>query len=140
MEESLNLFVQTNGLLILKTLCLLVLAILFLQSGLDKLTDYRGNLEWLKGHFSKSILRNIVPFMVMSITILELVSGILALIGIPHLIITGELYLAKLSILTSLFSLTCLFFGQRIAKDYPGAASLVSYIVFTVVAFLIIMQ
>lgn len=140
MEESLNLFVQTNGLLILKTVCLLILAILFLQSGIDKLTDYKGNLEWLKGHFSKSFLRNMVPFMVMSITILELASGILALIGIPHLIITGELYLAKMAVLISLFSLTCLFFGQRIAKDYPGAASLIGYIAFTVISFFIIMQ
>jgi hypothetical protein len=29
------------------------LAILFLQSRIDKVVDRRGNLEWLKGHFAK---------------------------------------------------------------------------------------
>jgi hypothetical protein len=32
------------------------LAILFLQSGIDKVVDRRGNLEWLNGHFAKSPL------------------------------------------------------------------------------------
>jgi hypothetical protein len=32
------------------------LAILFLQSGIDKIVDRRGNFEWLKGHFAKSPL------------------------------------------------------------------------------------
>ncbi len=30
------------------------LGILFLQSGIDKVVDRRGNLDWLKGHFVKS--------------------------------------------------------------------------------------
>jgi len=46
------------------------LAILFLQSGIDKVVDRRGNLEWLKGHFAKSPLAGIVPAMVTAITIL----------------------------------------------------------------------
>ena len=29
------------------------LAILFLQSGIDKIVDRRGNFEWLKGHFAQ---------------------------------------------------------------------------------------
>jgi len=37
------------------------LAILFLQSGIDKIVDRRGNLEWLKGHFAKSALAGVVP-------------------------------------------------------------------------------
>jgi hypothetical protein len=36
------------------------LAILFLQSGIDKVIDHRSNLEWLKGHFAKSPLAAIV--------------------------------------------------------------------------------
>ena len=37
------------------------LAILFLQSGIDKIVDRRGNLEWLRGHFAKSPLAGTVP-------------------------------------------------------------------------------
>src|SRR2546430_6938180 len=51
------------------------LAILFLQSGIDKVVDRRGNLEWLKGHFAKSPLTGFVPAMVTIITLLELVAG-----------------------------------------------------------------
>jgi len=37
------------------------LAILFLQSGIDKIVDRRGNFEWLKGHFAKSPLVELFP-------------------------------------------------------------------------------
>src|SRR5689334_15903886 len=57
------------------------LAILFLQSGIDKVVDRRGNLEWLKGHFAKSPLGGMVPMMVFVITLLELAAGTLSAIG-----------------------------------------------------------
>ena len=37
-------------------LALVFLAILFLQSGIDKIIDFKGNLGWLQGHFAKSPL------------------------------------------------------------------------------------
>jgi len=36
--------------------------------------------------------------------------------------------------LLGFFVLICLFLGQRIAKDYAGAASLVSYMVFLIIS------
>ena len=57
------------------------LAILFLQSGIDKVVDRRGNLEWLKEHFAKSPLAGAVPAMVIAITILEIAAGALSAIG-----------------------------------------------------------
>src|SRR4051812_2795218 len=57
------------------------LAILFLQSGIDKIVDRRGNLEWLKGHFAKSPLAGMVPVMVTIITILEMAAGALSAVG-----------------------------------------------------------
>ena len=38
-------------------LTLLFLIITFLQSGIDKLTDWKGNLSFIKGHFKNSILK-----------------------------------------------------------------------------------
>ncbi len=38
----------------------LLVSILFIQSGLDKVFDWKGNLEWLTGHFSKTFLRGMV--------------------------------------------------------------------------------
>src|SRR5436309_3415251 len=57
------------------------LAILFLQSGIDKVVDRRGNLEWLKGHFAKSPLSRFVPVLLTAITFLEVVAGALSAIG-----------------------------------------------------------
>jgi hypothetical protein len=50
-------------------------AVLFIQSGLDKVFDRKGNLEWLTGHFSKTILAGMVPLMLTTITVLEIVTG-----------------------------------------------------------------
>ena len=42
----------------------IMLSILFIQSGLDKVFDWKGNLEWLNGHFSKTFLGGFVPILV----------------------------------------------------------------------------
>ena len=60
----------------LTVLILLVfLCITFLQSALDKLIDWKGNLGWLKGHFEKSFLKNTVPFLLVTILIMEVIRG-----------------------------------------------------------------
>ena len=38
------------------------LCITFIQSALDKLINWKGNLEWLKGHFNKSFLKKYRAF------------------------------------------------------------------------------
>src|SRR5437667_12893674 len=62
------------------------LAILFLQSGIDKIVDRRGNLEWLKGHFAKSPLGGFVPLLFAALTIIEVSAGLLSAIGFLALI------------------------------------------------------
>ncbi len=117
---------------IVKILLLAFLAFTFLQSGLDKITDWKGNLGWLIGHFSKTVFKNVVPLLLGVILILEIVSGILAIAGIIQLFLSSEgtfgLYAAVLSAITLLF----LLLGQRIAKDYDGARTIVIYFIPTI--------
>ncbi len=101
------------------------LAILFLQSGIDKVVDRSGNLEWLKGHFAKSPLAGMVPLMVAGITILEIAAGALSAIGCVLIVVTRDSSLAFYGATISAIALIALFFGQRVAKDYAGAAILV---------------
>lgn len=119
--------------LILKNLpalfCALFVAILFIQSGLDKVFDWKGNLEWLTGHFSKSFLAPFVTPMLASITLMELATGLLSAAGIIYFIATSSLSLIFYASIIGATSITALFFGQRIAKDYPGAAVLVPYFI-----------
>jgi hypothetical protein len=110
------------------------LAILFLQSGIDKVVDRRGNLDWLQGHFAKSPLAGMVPVLVTIITILELAAGILSAIGCALVLFRHDSTFAFYGAVLSAFSLLALFLGQRMAKDYPGAATLVPYFVLALAA------
>jgi len=103
------------------------LAILFLQSGIDKVVDRRGNLEWLKGHFAKSPLAGIVPAMVTAITILEIAAGVLSAIGCVVIFFWRDSTVAFYGAVISAVAIVALFFGQRMTKDYAGAAVLVPY-------------
>jgi uncharacterized membrane protein YphA (DoxX/SURF4 family) len=105
------------------------LAILFLQSGIDKIVDRKGNLEWLTGHFSKSFLASQVVPMVTVITVIEVSAGILSAVGVPVLLVTHNRIPAAFGELLAITALLMLFFGQRIAKDYAGAAALVPYFI-----------
>jgi diacylglycerol kinase len=110
------------------------LAILFLQSGIDKVVDRRGNLEFLKGHFAKSPLAGIVPLLVTVITVLEIATGALSALGCVLIILTRDSTVAFYGAVLAAVSITALFFGQRMAKDYAGAAVLVPYFLVTLIA------
>jgi hypothetical protein len=106
-----------------------LLAILFLQSGIDKIVDRKGNVAWLTGHFAKSPLASQVLPMLGVITLIEIAAGALSALGMPMLVFTGSRTLAALGALLSVVALLMLFFGQRMAKDYAGAAALVPYFI-----------
>lgn len=109
--------------------CALLVSILFIQSGLDKVFDWKGNLEWLTGHFSKTFLNGVVPMMLATITLMELASGFLSLAGIIYFLVVGTNILIFWASALGAASIIALFFGQRIAKDYAGAAVLVPYFI-----------
>jgi len=116
------------------------LAILFLQSGIDKVVDRRGNLEWLRGHFAKSPLAGIVPAMVTAITILELAAGVLSAIGCVVVVFSRDSTIALYGAVISAVAILALFFGQRMAKDYAGAAVLVPYFLLALAAIYLLAQ
>jgi len=108
-------------------LSLAFLAILFLQSGLDKVFDYKGNKAWLTGHFAKSPLKNTVGLLMPVITILEVAAGVLSAIGAIQVLLSGSTQIGLIGAQLSAVSILSLFFGQRLAKDYEGAGGLVGY-------------
>ncbi|MBP6811843.1 MAG: DoxX family protein [Saprospiraceae bacterium] len=102
-------------------------AILFLQSGLDKLLDYRGNLDYLSEHFKNSPLSGSVRLLLPTITVLEVLTGLVSAWAFLQVLLTGQSTAAIFSPALAGVSLLSLFFGQRVGKDYAGAASLVPY-------------
>jgi len=101
--------------------------LLFLQSGFDKILDWKGNVGWLKGHFEKSILGGMVKPLVAILAVTELIAGGLCAAGTIQVLLSGKTYWLALGLLASLASLLMLFFGQRLAKDYEGAKTIAIY-------------
>ena len=102
-------------------------AIAFLQSAVDKVVDSKGNLEYLTGHFASSPLRGLVQPMFWAITVLEAGAGVLCGLGAICLLLGWGSGLALWGLICSIIALLCLFFGQRLAKDYGGAVVIASY-------------
>jgi len=117
---------------ITEIIILAFLAITFLQSGFDKIADWKGNIEWLKSHFADTILKNRVPFSVGLILTLEMIAGILSIIGILSILINQNTEIALLSGVISCITLLLLLLGQRLAKDYDGARTIVIYFIPTI--------
>jgi len=111
----------------------LLIAILFIQSGLDKVFDWKGNLEWLTGHFSKTFLSKTVPPMLATITVMELATGFLSAVGIVYFFVAGSTVLIFYASSLGAASIAALFFGQRVAKDYAGAAVLIPYFILLII-------
>ncbi len=118
---------------ITEIILLIFLAITFLQSGIDKILDWNGNIEWLKGHFSKTFIANMVPLNLGVILILEVIAGVLAIVGIFTLILDSNTSFGFYSAIFSAITLLLLLFGQRLAKDYEGAKTIVIYFIPTII-------
>jgi hypothetical protein len=128
------------SLFLLQILVSAFLAILFLQSGIDKIVDRQGNVEWLKGHFAKSPLAGTVPLLFAALTIIEVAAGLLSGIGFFALLFAHDSTIAFYGAVVSALAILALFFGQRIAKEYAGAAILVPYFLLTLVAIYLLGQ
>ena len=114
-------------------LCQILIAIFlfiaFFQSGLDKIIDKKGNLEFLKMHFSNSPLIQIIPFMLLILTFLEIIGSLMLGYGVYYAFINRSTLWIFYGFVLLAITIIILFAGQRIAKDYPGAADLVPYFI-----------
>lgn len=132
-----DLMGNVGSLMIVKTLAPALMAILFLQSGLDKVLNYKGNLEYFTDHFKNSPLSKTVSLLLPTLTLLEVAAGIVSAIGTVALFYGSEIW-AYAGLILSAVSLLCLFFGQRLAKDYAGAGGLTGYFMIVLIGLLVL--
>ena len=116
-----------------EVLVLLFLTVTFLQSGIDKLFDWKGNVAFIKDHFKNSPLKNTVPLLLAIILVLEIVAGFCMLFGIYELYTSGAKEIALLGTELCAVTLIFLLIGQRLAKDYAGAMSLAVYFIISII-------
>ena len=134
---SLAALMNSLPLWVAQTLASAFLAILFLQSGLDKVFDWKGNKEYITGYFSKTPLRRFSTFMLFNITVLEVFAGIVSAAGCITVLLTQNAAIAFAGAALAGVNVVSLFFGQRLAKDYAGASGMVPYAVFAIGAVLL---
>lgn len=115
-------------------LILVFLAITFLQSGYEKIFYWNDNVTWLKEHFSKTILKNQIPLALLHLLIIEIISGVLCVVGIIQLLSNSGREFGFYGAIFSCISLLMMLFGQRLAKDYDGARTIVIYFIPAVMA------
>lgn len=110
-------------------LLLAFMVITFLQSGIDKIIDWKGNLGWLKDHFEKTPFKNIVALLLGIVLVVEVAAGVLCALGIFQIITFGSSLMALYGAITSCIALLMLLLGQRMAKDYAGAMTIAVYFI-----------
>ena len=105
------------------------LFIAFFQSGLDKVIDRKGNLDFLKAHFSDSPIIKIIPIMLLILTFLEIIGSLMLGYGVYYAFVNRSTLWIFYGFVVIAITIVILFAGQRIAKDYLGAADLVPYFI-----------
>jgi uncharacterized membrane protein YphA (DoxX/SURF4 family) len=115
-------------------LILLFLSVTFIQSGYDKVMDWNSNVEWLKGHFAKTVLAKHIPLSLLIILMLELTAGISCIVGVIEMFVANTHKFGFYGAVFSCITLILLLFGQRIAKDYDGARTIAIYFIPAVMA------
>ena len=127
-----------NSLEIVQILVSVFFSIVFFQSGIDKVMDREGNIEFFNEHFKKTPIKNIVPFMLTTLTILELIAAGLCFFGFCNSLLNTNTDSIFYGLVLCGVVLLLLLFGQRVAKDYIGAADITIYFIlciFTIISF-----
>ena len=114
-------------------LVLVFFLIVFIQSGLDKILDYKGNLNFFKDLLKIYFSPTLIELALISVTILELTSGILCLIGIINFVFNDSNFIGLLGLIIGSIALLVLLFGQRVSKNYDGAKTIAIYFILAIV-------
>ena len=107
--------------------------IVFIQSGVDKVFDFKGNLSFLNDLLGAFFSRPLITIALISVTILELLSGLLCLIGIVDVLFNGSNFIGLLGLIAGSFALLVLLFGQRVSKNYDGAKTIAIYFILSTI-------
>lgn len=127
--------IKPEVVLLIRLLVLVFMSILFIQSGMDKIFHYKGNQQWIDSFFEKSIFKGYTRILLPLLSLLEMSSGFLCLWAVfyaknmANAIGFYGLFLCSITFLG-------LFLGQRVAKDYVGAANIPAYFVVCLIGIL----
>ncbi|MEC7005307.1 MAG: hypothetical protein VXW95_03675 [Bacteroidota bacterium] len=105
------------------------LSIVFIQSALDKIFNWKGNLEFTASTLTSKFPPRLVRFALLNVLLLEFAGGFGSLGGVVEIMVGSSLFMAKIGTITSSLALLILLLGQRISQNYVDAKTIVIYFI-----------
>ena len=125
-----------NNIEIAQILVSIFFLIVFFQSSLDKINDREGNLKFFNQHFEGTFFQNYTSISLNFLTLLEFFSAFLCCLGVFYKLSYHDSIFIDYGLLISAIALLSLLLGQRLAKDYAGAADITIYFILCIVTIL----
>ena len=125
-----------NNIEIAQILVSIFFSIVFFQSSIDKLNDREGNLKFFNQHFKETIFQDYTSLSLDLLVLLEFFSAFLCFVGIFYKVLYNDSIFIYYGLLMSAIVLLSLLLGQRLAKDYAGAADITIYFILCIVTIL----
>ena len=122
-----------NAIEIVQILSSIFFAIVFFQSGIDKVIDRKGNINFFENHFKNTLFHKIYAQALTALMLLELIAASLCAYGSIYSIFYKNTDFIFYGLLVTSFILLSLLLGQRIAKDYAGAADITIYFILCII-------
>ena len=122
-----------NAIEIVQILSSIFFAIVFFQSGTDKVIDRKGNINFFENHFKNTLFHKIYAQALTALMLLELIAASLCAYGCIYSIVYKNTDFIFYGLLVTSFILLSLLLGQRIAKDYVGAADITIYFILCII-------
>ena len=122
-----------NAVEIVQILSSIFFSIVFFQSGIDKIVDRKGNLNFFESHFKNTIFHKIRGQTLTVLMFSELIAASLCAYGCLYSIVYKNTDLIFYGLLVTSLVLLSLLLGQRIAKDYIGAADITIYFILCII-------
>ena len=122
-----------NNIEICQILVSIFFSIVFFQSSIDKIINREDNLDFFNNHFKNTIFQKYVSILLTILTLFEFCTASLISFGIFYSLLNSKLILIFYGLLACIVVLLMLLFGQRLAKDYAGAADITIYFILCII-------
>ena len=122
-----------NNIEICQILVSIFFSIVFFQSSIDKIINREDNLDFFNNHFKNTIFQKNIPILLTILTLFEFSAASLSSFGIFYSLLNSKLILIFYGLLVCSVVLLMLLFGQRLAKDYAGAADITIYFILCII-------
>ena len=113
---------------------LLFHSIVFTQSGIDKILNWKGNYAFTKETLSNKFSSPIVNLALFIVLILEFIGGVFSIIGCFYVFLDNScLLFSQIGISLCTLALLILLFGQRVSQNYVDAKSIAIYFIVSLI-------